>query len=74
MKKLMSAFACTFALGTALLAAAPSHAHPQRGDAIKVVAAENFYGDMIKQLGGSRFFRVLRNLQTILSKPDQASP
>jgi zinc/manganese transport system substrate-binding protein len=72
MKKLMSAFACTFALGTALLSAAPSHAHPQRvskgadGDAIKVVAAENFYGDVIKQLGGPHVA-----VTSILSNPDQ---
>jgi zinc/manganese transport system substrate-binding protein len=66
MKKLMSAFAYTFALGTALLAAAPAHAHPQRTSKIKVVAAENFYGDVIKQLGGPHV-----EVTSILSNPDQ---
>jgi zinc/manganese transport system substrate-binding protein len=70
MKTILSAFACTFALGTALLAAAPAHAQTAGngadGDAIKVVAAENFYGDVIKQLGGRHIA-----VTSILSNPDQ---
>jgi zinc/manganese transport system substrate-binding protein len=68
MKKILSAFASIFALSTALLSAAPALAAGQGtdGEPIRVVAAENFYADVIKQLGGAHV-----EVTSILSNPDQ---
>ncbi len=50
-------------LGTATLIAAGKSAE---ADAVPVVAAENFYGDLVQQLGGSQVA-----VTSILSNPDQ---
>ena len=55
--KYVAAVTAAFALSQAALA----------GDAkIPVVAAENFYGDVVQQLGGDRV-----DVTSILSNPDQ---
>src|SRR6266404_1690460 len=58
---LLSCFALL--LGTATLIAAGKSAE---ADAVPVVAAENFYGDLVQQLGGSQVA-----VTSILSNPDQ---
>src|SRR2546430_6284013 len=45
--------------------ATASNAGTASGGSISVVAAENFYGDIVKQLGGSHV-----NVQSILSDPN----
>jgi zinc/manganese transport system substrate-binding protein len=57
-----SALAAAMALG-ALIGPAAAHA---ADTAITVVAAENFYGDVVKQIGGNYV-----NVTSILSNPDQ---
>jgi zinc/manganese transport system substrate-binding protein len=55
----MKIFALSFAAAT--LAASPAFADP-----VKIVAAENFYGDLAKQIGGANV-----EVTSILSNPDQ---
>lgn len=55
-------------LGQAMLAAllmASAH-QALAGDVVKIVAAENFYGDLARQIGGSRV-----EVTSILANPDQ---
>ncbi|PVX77879.1 metal ABC transporter solute-binding protein [Paraburkholderia unamae] len=54
------------ALGTALGGASAALAAQAGSAAIPVVAAENFYGDVVKQIGGSYV-----DVTSILSNPDQ---
>jgi zinc/manganese transport system substrate-binding protein len=60
-----SAAGLALALGTALGGAGAAFA-AQANAAIPVVAAENFYGDVVKQIGGSHV-----DVTSILSNPDQ---
>src|SRR5580658_8543721 len=55
----MKIFALSFAFAT--LAAAAAFADP-----VKIVAAENFYGDLAKQIGGANV-----EVTSILTNPDQ---
>lgn len=61
---------CFSALGLALAFAAPAlipaPVRAAENAAVQVVAAENFYGDLVQQLGGS-----LVKVTSILSNPDQ---
>jgi zinc/manganese transport system substrate-binding protein len=50
------------AAGLVILASAP--AYP--AEPVRIVAAENFYGDVAQQIGGSAV-----NVKSILSSPDQ---
>jgi len=52
-------------LATALLAALPLTVAAAAADKIAIVAAENFYGDLARQIGGDRV-----EVASILSKPD----
>ena len=61
----MSKLAIVIALGGALLAGT-AFARAQPTPAIQVVAAENFYGDIAKQIGGSDVA-----VTSILTNPDQ---
>jgi len=54
------------ALGATLGGASAALAAQASGTAIPVVAAENFYGDVVKQIGGSYV-----DVTSILSNPDQ---
>jgi zinc/manganese transport system substrate-binding protein len=59
----MSRALAAFALAAAALAITPAGA---ADDKIAVVAAENFYGDLARQIGGDRV-----NVVSIMSNPDQ---
>lgn len=63
MKRLVAALAASLALCAALLAASPAQA---AAATLNVVAAENFYGDLVRQLGGPHV-----SVTSILSNPDQ---
>ena len=65
MKKRLLAFAalCTLSLGAVAQTPAAAQAPAQ---SVQIVAAENFYGDVAKQLGGAHV-----NVTSILSNPDQ---
>ena len=56
----------TFSLRSAILGAAFLLAGPALADPVKIVAAENFYGDMATQIGGPHVV-----VTSILSNPDQ---
>ncbi|CAB3796836.1 Manganese ABC transporter substrate-binding lipoprotein [Paraburkholderia caffeinitolerans] len=60
------AVAACLALGALLGSSAAAHAADAPGAALPVVAAENFYGDVVKQIGGAYV-----NVTSILSNPDQ---
>ena len=62
---LLAMKAC-LALGALLGPCAAAHAANAPGAALTVVAAENFYGDVVKQIGGTYV-----NVTSILSNPDQ---
>jgi zinc/manganese transport system substrate-binding protein len=62
----MPAVAACLALGALLGPGATAHAADAPGAALPVVAGENFYGDVIKQIGGAYV-----NVTSILSNPDQ---
>jgi zinc/manganese transport system substrate-binding protein len=63
MKRFVAALAASLALCASLLAASPARAG---ASTVNVVAAENFYGDLVKQLGGPHV-----SVTSILSNPDQ---
>jgi zinc/manganese transport system substrate-binding protein len=62
----MPALGALLALGTLLGPAGAAHAAGTTDAAIPVVAAENFYGDVVKQIGGTYV-----NVTSIMSNPDQ---
>ncbi|WP_410174925.1 metal ABC transporter solute-binding protein [Mycetohabitans endofungorum] len=64
MKRLVATVATSFALCLPLLAAAPARAAASQ--TIQVVAAENFYGELVQALGGPHV-----SVTSILSNPDQ---
>jgi zinc/manganese transport system substrate-binding protein len=59
-------FGPVFAALAALLLALPVLAAPARAEALRIVAAENFYGDVAQQIGGPAVA-----VTSILSNPDQ---
>ncbi|WP_084687905.1 metal ABC transporter solute-binding protein [Paraburkholderia oxyphila] len=58
--------AACLALGALLGPCSAAHAADAPGAALTVVAAENFYGDVVKQIGGTYV-----NVTSIMSNPDQ---
>ncbi|WP_413187156.1 metal ABC transporter solute-binding protein [Paraburkholderia sacchari] len=62
----MPAMAACLALGAVLGPGATAQAADAPGAALPVVAAENFYGDVVKQIGGAYV-----SVTSILSNPDQ---
>ena len=61
----MSKFAVAAILG-GLLSGAALPAHAQASKPIAIVAAENFYGDIAKQIGGANV-----TVTSILTNPDR---
>jgi zinc/manganese transport system substrate-binding protein len=62
----MSRTSIIILLAGAVLGGAASSASAQQGKPIQIVAAENFYGDIAKQIGGSNVA-----VTSILTNPDQ---
>lgn len=63
----MRAFAVLFAAALALASASPAQAQTGTGTGkIAVVAAQNFYGDIARQIGGDRV-----SVVSVLNSPDQ---
>ncbi len=65
MKRRLLAFAALCALSFGAVAQTPAAAQAP-AQPVQIVAAENFYGDVAKQLGGAHV-----SVTSILSNPDQ---